>query len=255
MILARLSHAIRTQNWFAVALEFVIVIAGVAIGFQINALNEARIERLAERNALLAFSSELDAIGQEVVRARRLAGAKFDSAERLLDPEAGSLPIDTLDALLSDLLWHQRGTLDTGLIESLLTSSALALPRATDLRTDLARWPDRMSRFLTDQQRDARLYDEIYSPYLLAHAEIERIGASLRQLEGSLNTPEGYVAHLDTVQAPSIDHRVLLNDPEFRGILTTASWDQIDIIYEADRMEAAIEATRGRIAAHLGDMP
>ena len=35
MILARLSRAIRQQNWFAVVLEFVIVIviAGVVIGF------------------------------------------------------------------------------------------------------------------------------------------------------------------------------------------------------------------------------
>jgi hypothetical protein len=42
MILARLSRAIREQNWFAVALEFVIVIAGVVIGFQITAWNAER---------------------------------------------------------------------------------------------------------------------------------------------------------------------------------------------------------------------
>jgi len=42
MILARLSSAIRAQNWFAVVLEFVIVIAGVVIGFQITARNAER---------------------------------------------------------------------------------------------------------------------------------------------------------------------------------------------------------------------
>ncbi|MEQ8435757.1 MAG: hypothetical protein RIA71_16120 [Oceanicaulis sp.] len=42
MILSRISHAVRTQNWFAVALEFVIVIAGVVIGFQVSAWNEQR---------------------------------------------------------------------------------------------------------------------------------------------------------------------------------------------------------------------
>lgn len=36
MILARLTASIRAQNWFAVALEFVIVVAGVVIGFQIT---------------------------------------------------------------------------------------------------------------------------------------------------------------------------------------------------------------------------
>ncbi|MEE2525924.1 hypothetical protein V0U79_06065 [Hyphobacterium sp. HN65] len=42
MILARLTRAFRTQNWFAVALEFVIVIAGVVVGFQITAWNDAQ---------------------------------------------------------------------------------------------------------------------------------------------------------------------------------------------------------------------
>jgi hypothetical protein len=45
MILARLSAAIRQQNWFAVVLEFVIVILGVVIGFQITEwrAHEARV--------------------------------------------------------------------------------------------------------------------------------------------------------------------------------------------------------------------
>jgi hypothetical protein len=42
MILARLSRAVREQNWFAVCLEFVIVIAGVVIGFQVTAWNADR---------------------------------------------------------------------------------------------------------------------------------------------------------------------------------------------------------------------
>ncbi|MBI1237010.1 MAG: hypothetical protein GC188_10050 [Alphaproteobacteria bacterium] len=50
MILARLSRAVREQNWFAVVLEFVIVIAGVVIGFQITAGAERAAE--AERRAI-----------------------------------------------------------------------------------------------------------------------------------------------------------------------------------------------------------
>jgi len=42
MILQNLSKAVREQNWFAVFLEFVIVIAGVVIGFQITARNAER---------------------------------------------------------------------------------------------------------------------------------------------------------------------------------------------------------------------
>tara|TARA_R110002072_G_scaffold148743_16_gene296308 strand:+ start:1714 stop:2487 length:774 start_codon:yes stop_codon:yes gene_type:complete len=42
MILSRIIHHLKTQNWTAVALEFVIVIAGVVIGFQVTAWNETR---------------------------------------------------------------------------------------------------------------------------------------------------------------------------------------------------------------------
>ncbi len=51
MIVQNISKAIRKQNYYAVLLEFVIVIAGVVIGFQINAWAEGRAE--AEREAAL----------------------------------------------------------------------------------------------------------------------------------------------------------------------------------------------------------
>lgn len=53
-ILTRLSVAIREQNWFAVVLEFLIVTAGVLMGFQLANWNEdrqerAEVERLIDR--------------------------------------------------------------------------------------------------------------------------------------------------------------------------------------------------------------
>lgn len=51
MILSRLTHAIREQNWAAVIIEFVIVLSGVVIGFQFTAWNEARQD--ADREALI----------------------------------------------------------------------------------------------------------------------------------------------------------------------------------------------------------
>ncbi|MFY0638556.1 hypothetical protein [Maricaulis maris] len=46
MILARITKAIREQNWFAVAVEFLIVILGVVIGFQVTAWNAERAEAI-----------------------------------------------------------------------------------------------------------------------------------------------------------------------------------------------------------------
>ena len=40
MILSRITKAVREQNWFAVAIEFVIVVCGVLLAFQISLLSE-----------------------------------------------------------------------------------------------------------------------------------------------------------------------------------------------------------------------
>ena len=60
MILARISHAIREQNWFAVVLEFVIVIAGVVIGFQIQGWSLAQRERDWEAAYLARLHTEIE---------------------------------------------------------------------------------------------------------------------------------------------------------------------------------------------------
>jgi hypothetical protein len=42
MLLRRVIEHVKTQNWTAVALDFVIVVAGILIAFQITNWNEAR---------------------------------------------------------------------------------------------------------------------------------------------------------------------------------------------------------------------
>jgi hypothetical protein len=52
MILQRISENVRSQNWFAVAVEFVIVVVGVFMGLQVQDWNEARKERVEEHSLL-----------------------------------------------------------------------------------------------------------------------------------------------------------------------------------------------------------
>ena len=52
MILRRISENVRSQNWFTVAVEFVIVVVGVFLGLQVQDWNEARKERIEEQGLL-----------------------------------------------------------------------------------------------------------------------------------------------------------------------------------------------------------
>jgi hypothetical protein len=60
MILDNLTRAFKTQNWLAAATEFVIVIAGVVIGFQVNAWNEGRQDQARGRLYLERLATDFE---------------------------------------------------------------------------------------------------------------------------------------------------------------------------------------------------
>jgi len=62
LILARISRAIREQSWFAVALEFIIVISGVVVGFQVSEWAANARERAEDERALARLRLESEAV-------------------------------------------------------------------------------------------------------------------------------------------------------------------------------------------------
>ena len=59
MLLRSLTKHIREQNWFAVALDFFIVVVGILIAFQITEWNEARERRQSEKGYLEQLHSDV----------------------------------------------------------------------------------------------------------------------------------------------------------------------------------------------------
>ncbi|MEO1041250.1 MAG: hypothetical protein AAFX52_03080 [Pseudomonadota bacterium] len=50
MLLRRIIEHVQTQNWTAVALDFLIVVIGVFMGIQVSNWNAARADREVERH-------------------------------------------------------------------------------------------------------------------------------------------------------------------------------------------------------------
>jgi hypothetical protein len=77
MILRRILESVSSQNWFAVAVEFVIVVVGVFMGLQVQDWNEARKERIEEHELIGRLYEEtkglLEAQREELVGLRARA--------------------------------------------------------------------------------------------------------------------------------------------------------------------------------------
>ncbi|MEM9838963.1 MAG: hypothetical protein AAF830_07375 [Pseudomonadota bacterium] len=52
MLIRRVNEHVRTQNWFAVGIDFLIVVVGVVMGLQVSNWNEARAEQAATERTL-----------------------------------------------------------------------------------------------------------------------------------------------------------------------------------------------------------
>jgi hypothetical protein len=82
MILARLSRAVREQNWFAVVLEFFIVVAGVLLAFQVSSWSSEAGQRAYARDILARLDTELTSIS--AVR-RNIVASRTERLSALLE--------------------------------------------------------------------------------------------------------------------------------------------------------------------------
>ena len=66
MLLRRLTTHVRSQNWFAVGLDFIIVVAGIFVGLQADAWNAERKDRVRERATLEQLYSDFSTNGVQI---------------------------------------------------------------------------------------------------------------------------------------------------------------------------------------------
>lgn len=128
MILSRIIHHLKTQNWTAVALEFVIVILGVVIGFQVTGWAAERADRVSEATHLGYLAADL-----------RADIAELDETMRFVEARAAAL--DAILVSVSDEPTRLVYDLPTGRIEFPAAPSLeaaaddTAVYMATDIRT------------------------------------------------------------------------------------------------------------------------
>jgi hypothetical protein len=80
MVLRRFRNHVSAHDWFAVAIDFVIVVIGVFVGIQASNWNQARAERQQAREYRAMLQSDLDANLENIATRRRYYGWVRDEA-------------------------------------------------------------------------------------------------------------------------------------------------------------------------------
>ncbi|MEL6378777.1 MAG: hypothetical protein AAFR69_01220 [Pseudomonadota bacterium] len=85
MILRRVIEHVRTQNWTAIGIDFVIVVVGVFMGIQLGNWNEARALKAQERSYLVLLHEELVQNAERSASLLDYYTSVTDAGERALD--------------------------------------------------------------------------------------------------------------------------------------------------------------------------
>ena len=214
MILRSVMKHVRDQNWFAVGLDFLIVVVGVFIGIQVANWNDAQRDRQAETVYLARLQSE---VADSVERAEadyESQHARLERIEEVREFFSTGDGVDRLDGHHCGALSQSHIFADTifypPTIKELIATGRILLIRDDAIRTAILSF-DQTNEVLrqvrTDIQIDrlllARTYPQLIDLGLLewedAGCDFEAIAGNQAFLNDFIDNMRRYEAHVQNV--------------------------------------------------------
>lgn len=161
MILRRITQHVKDQNWFAVGLDFFIVVIGVFIGLQVANWNEARAEK-AQANELVArMVSEATSTRREIEDYRafheEISARAIELALVLNDNEKCLVMDGQLTLLILQISDFPPPRFSLPNTEQALETGSLALIRSSALQKQVQSIADEMAFVERQWQRYMRV--------------------------------------------------------------------------------------------------
>lgn len=161
MILRRVVEHAKAQNWFAVMLDFFIVVMGVFVGIEVANWNQARQDRQEERRYYGQLLVDLRIDLETFSRTERLAD-QYDEAAQLVIDRLGGKPQPHVSPGRMAISIHRAGFIyipytSRGTFNELVSTGNLRLLRNSQLKSEIANYYGTFDRV---RQWDGLLRDQ-----------------------------------------------------------------------------------------------
>ena len=142
MFLNRIAQGFRSQNWFTLFAEVLVLIVGIFLGLQVDDWNQRRLDRIEEQYYLDRLGRDFERSLIEQDRTMESARAKFEaslSILRLLESrDAANMTDSELEERLTRLWGFPPLTLVTATTDELVANGKASLLQSKILREELA---------------------------------------------------------------------------------------------------------------------
>jgi hypothetical protein len=112
MILRRVMQHVKRQDWFAVLLDFVIVVAGVFLGTQVANWNDALQDRQRERAYLMSVAEDIRSDIVEIDEIVRVSGVRMSALSFLIPAASGVALPDRFPSARGDIVVEPSAPFD-----------------------------------------------------------------------------------------------------------------------------------------------
>lgn len=236
-------------------IEGTVIVFSILLAFWIDAWWEESQDREREVMLLRALLDDVQGMRRGFDSQRSYNEAILDATEKLLSAGASgsaSLSPEDVDGLLGNVVWYNTYTSWKSASMDLLVSSG-DLADLSDL--NLVQLLLSLHNRLENAQRRYRLDEAFYRdrliPFLGAHANLPQILAAIDHAPG---VTEWSYEFPDIHFADTTDHRHLLSDDEFLGLLAAKIDLQHDILnYSLDDLDELLDRVIQVLIANLGE--
>ncbi len=175
MLLRRITQDVRDQNWFAVSIDFLIVVIGVFIGIQVANWNEERADRLDEKETLVALNSDVLETKSNIEEflSRIKKGQKhLRQLAEYSDGQHDDMPIAQIDeSILKGLYTVYYTTTNMVTYIELINTGRIDIISNKEIRSNLKILSDQIAELENEEVSIEKMSYETIDPFLLDHVE------------------------------------------------------------------------------------
>lgn len=169
MILRRITQHVKEQNWFAVGLDFFIVVAGILIAFQITNWSEARSARQLESEYMELLARDITTIEtslrEQIIQDQHIATNAKIALEKVNNRHLGIDPLDIGQSLTS-IFGRRTLALQSPAFAEMKSVGRLTLIQDTALRNRMISYFDEMQRLERVTEQNNEFFVEKFTAFL-----------------------------------------------------------------------------------------
>jgi hypothetical protein len=244
MLLRRVTKHVRDQNWFAVFIDFFIVVFGVYAGFQVTEWSAERNSRDQEATAIdrlvIEYRQNLEILSAVKSKSERVMAATVELLSMIKPAPDPNITDQSISDTLLACMTNPKFVPNLGATKSLLASGDLGLIKSAEIQSRLAQWEAKVQVLVDWQEIERNHGEELILGFTFDYLAWPTINMAL----GEMAEPSALTS----------DYAGLFSSKRFEGMLSNRRYNTNRSIERINELETQTDELIELLLARRGEL-